>query len=190
MPYKKLVGKINFASSMQSHKQGACNTYDDTYKEVFSTKLDEVFPIGGRKACMENEFLYFYYNITSEQSLDTITIQDTLDNARFMGFQTWGSAKADDATYGYDEDITPEYLLMEGADNGNPGANFKVPWAAFQTYNSDLSSLDAIDQQLGSVTKNSCVAGLLIDDETIKYGKNNDPLDVDYGATEGDAYNE
>lgn len=187
---KKLVGKVNYASSMQTHKQGACNTYDDTYKEVFSTKLEEVFPIGGRKACMENEFLYFYYNITPEQSLDTITIQDTLDNARFMGFQTWGSAKADDATYGYDEDVTPEYLLMEGADNGNPGANFKVPWAAFQTYNSDLSSLDAIDQQLGNVTKNSCVAGLLIDDETIKYGKNNDPLDVDYGATKGDAYNE
>lgn len=179
---KKLVGKVNYASSMQTHKQGSCKTYDDTYRSVFASKLDEVFPIGGRKACEENEFLYFYYNITPEQDLSTITIQDTLDNARFMGFQTWGSAKADDPTYGYDEDITPEYLLMEGADNGNPGANFKVPWAAFQTYDSTLSSLDAINQQLGKVTKQSCTAGLLIDDETIKYGKNNDPLDVDYGA--------
>ena len=186
---KKLVGKVNYASSMQTHKQGACNTYDDTYKSVFSAKLDEVFPLGsGRKACMENEFLYFYYNITPEQDLSTITIQDTLDNARFIGFQTWGSAKADDPTYGYDEDKTPEYLLFEGADNGNPGANFKVPWAAFQTYDSTLSSLDAINQQLGKETKKSYTVGLLIDDETIKYGKNNDPLDVDYGAAKFKPY--
>lgn len=179
---KKLVGKVNYASSMQSHKQGSCITYDDSYKKIFETKLDEVFPIGGRKTVLENEFLYFYYNITPDQSLDTITIQDTLDNAKFLGFQTWGSAKADDPTYGYDEDITPEYVLFEGADNGNPGANFKIPWAAFQTYDSTLNSLDAIDQQLGKETKKSCTVGLLIDDETIKYGKNNDPLDVDYGA--------
>ena len=185
---KKLVGKVNYASSMQSHKQGSCNTYDDTYKSIFSSKLDEVFPIGGRKACMENEFLYFYYNITPDQSLDTITIQDTLDNARFLGFQTWGSAKADDPTYGYDEDITPEYVLFEGADNGNPGANFKVPWAAFQTYDSTTSSLDAINQQLGKDTKKSYTVGLLINDETIKYGKNNDPLDIDYGAAKFKPY--
>ena len=145
---------------------------------------------------MENEFLYFYYNITPEQSLDTITIQDTLDDARFMGFQTWGSAKADDPTYGYDGDITPEYILIEGADNGNPGANFKVPWAAFQTYNSDVDSLTDLTQQTQKVTRQASIEngrytkGLLISDETIKYGNLNDPLDVDYGVTEGAAYNE
>lgn len=193
---KKFVGKVNYASSMQTHKQGACNTYDDTYKSIFASKYDEVFPLGGRKAVLENEFLYFYYNITSEQSLDTITIQDTLDNAKFIGFQTWGSAKADDPTYGYDGDITPEYILLEGADNGNPGANFKVPWAAFQTYNSDLDSLTALTQQTQKVTREASIAdgrytkGLLISDETIKYGKDNDPLDVDYGLTEGSAYDE
>lgn len=193
----KFVGKVNYASSMQSHKQGSCNTYDDAYKSIFSTKTDTVFPIGGRKACLENEFLYFYYNITPEQSLDTITIQDTLENAQFMGFQTWGSAKADNPTYGYDKKKTPEYLLMEGADNGNPGANFKVPWAAFQTYNSELDSLTEIVQQTQKVTREASVEngrytkGLLISDETIKYGVNNDPLDVDYGATEYDPhYNE
>lgn len=185
---KKFVGKVNYASSMQTHKQGACNTYDDTYRSIFSSKLDEVFPLGGRKTCLENEFLYFYYNITPEQSLETITIEETLDGARFMGFQTWGSAKADDPTYGYDGDITPEYILMEGADNGNPGANFKVPWAAFQTYDSTLDSLTNITQQTAKVTTVSHTAGLLISDETIKYGKDNDPLDVDYGATEYEPY--
>lgn len=198
---KKFVGKVNYASSMQTHKQGACNTYDDTYKSIFSGSLDKAFPLGkGRKACLENEFLYFYYNITPEQDLSTITIQDTLDNAKFMGFQTWGSAKADDPTYGYDGDSTPEYALFEGADNGNPGANFKVPWAAFQTYNSDLDSLDDLKQQTEKVTNPVLngspnpnydpTAGLLISDETIKYGKDNDPLDVDYGVTKGLAYKE
>ena len=28
----KLVGKVNFASSMQSHKEGACKLYNDAYK--------------------------------------------------------------------------------------------------------------------------------------------------------------
>lgn len=183
---KKLVGKVNYASSMQTHKQGACSTYDDVYKQVFEASLEKAFPLGfGRKTCLENEFLYFYYNITPDQDLNTITIQDTLDGARFMGFQTWGSAKADDATYGYDKKRTPEYLLVEGADNGNPGANFKVPWAAFQTYDSTQTLANStINQQLGEVTKQSHTIGLLIDDETIKYGVNNDPWDIDYGATE------
>lgn len=193
---KKFVGKVNYASSMQTHKQGSCDAYDGAYKHIFPDKMDTVFPLGGRKTCLENEFLYFYYNLTPGQSLDTITIQDTLDSAEFLGFQTWGSAKADDPTYGYDGDKTPEYLLMEGADNGNAGANFKVPWAAFQTYNSDNDSLTDIIQQTKKVTKNASIEdgrytkGLLISDETIKYGSSNDPLDVDYGATEGLRFNE
>lgn len=193
---KKFVGKVNYASSMQTHKQGSCDAYDGAYKHIFPDKIDTVFPLGGRKACLENEFLYFYYNLTPGQSLDTITIQDTLDSAEFLGFQTWGSAKADDPTYGYDGDKTPEYILMEGADNGNAGANFKVPWAAFQTYNSDNDSLTDITQQTKKVTKNASIEngrytkGLLISDETIKYGSSNDPLDVDYGATKGPKFNE
>ena len=56
------------------------------------------------------------------------------EDVKFFGFQTWGSAKGDDPTYGYDKKETPEYLLVEGADNGSAGANFKQPWAAFQTW--------------------------------------------------------
>ena len=46
------------------------------------------------------------------------------EDVKFFGFQTWGSGKTDDPTYGYG-DNTPEYLLVEGADNGAAGANFK-----------------------------------------------------------------
>jgi hypothetical protein len=97
-------------------------------------------PTGGRKAVVEKEFLYFYYNLKPGETLDTITIKDTLEDAKFMGFQTWGPGKTDDPTYGY-SDNTPEYLLLEGADNANAGANFKMPWAAFQTYDSTIANL-------------------------------------------------
>ena len=182
---KKFVGKVNYASSMQTHKQGACDLFDGAYKSIFQNKLDEKMPTGGRKAVVEKEFLYFYYNLKPGETLDTITINDTLNDANFIGFQTWGPGKADDPTYGYSDD-TPEYILLEGADNGNSGANFKVPWAAFQTYDSTVANIGTqyIKQQPASITKNDFVTGLLIDDETIKFTSADDPLDVDYGVEE------
>ena len=32
---KKFVGKVNYASSMQTHKQGACDLFDGAYKSIF-----------------------------------------------------------------------------------------------------------------------------------------------------------
>nr|DAG90242.1 MAG TPA: hypothetical protein [Crassvirales sp.] len=55
--------------------------------------------------------------------------------AQFFGFFTWGSGKADKPQFGYGDD-TPEYILVEGADNASPGANFHQPWAAFQCWDS------------------------------------------------------
>lgn len=186
---KKFVGKVNYASSMQTHKQGACDLFDGAYKSLFQNSLDTKMPTGGRKAVVEKEFLYFYYNLKPGESLETITINDTLEDARFMGFQTWGPGKADDPTYGYG-DNTPEYILMEGADNGNSGANFKIPWAAMQTYDSTIADIGTqyIKQQPASVTKNDFTTGLLIDDETIKFTAADDPLDVDYGVEEYDPH--
>lgn len=186
---KKFVGKVNYASSMQTHKQGACDLFDGAYKSLFQNSLDTKMPTGGRKAVVEKEFLYFYYNLKPGEALETITINDTLEDARFMGFQTWGPGKADDPTYGYG-DNTLEYILMEGADNGNAGANFKVPWAALQTYDSTVANIGTqyIKQQPASVTKNDFTTGLLIDDETIKFTAADDPLDVDYGLEEYDPH--
>ena len=195
---KKLVGKVNYASSMQSHKQGATRLYDSAYKEIFP---EGSLYSGGKKACIEEAFMYFYYNVDDDAKLDTITINDlftttTVNNivvaedsaVKFLGFQTWGSAKADDPTYGYDEDKTPEYVLFEGADNASPGANFKQPWAAFQTWDSvktkkeNQNTSGAMKQQPKSVTQTDFTAGLLIEGETIQFENDTDPLDVDYGV--------
>ena len=194
---KKLVGKVNYASSMQSHKIGATKLYDRAYKEIFP---EGSLYNGGKKACLEEPFIYFYYNVDDESKLDTITIEDlytttTVNNitvandsdVKFLGFQTWGSAKADDPTYGYG-DNTPEYVLFEGADNASPGANFKQPWAAFQTWDSTKTKKEnqntegAILQQPKSVTTTDFTTGLLIEGETIQFENDTDPLDVDYGV--------
>lgn len=194
---KKLVGKVNYASSMQSHKQGATKLYDRAYKEIFP---EGTLYNGGKKACLEEAFMYFYYNVDDNDKLNTITMEDlyttsvvngiTVANdsdVKFFGFQTWGSAKADDPTYGYDEDVTPEYVLFEGADNASPGANFKQPWAAFQTWTSsktkdeNKNTTNAIVQQPASVTQIDFTTGLLIEGETIQFENDTDPLDVDYG---------
>jgi hypothetical protein len=141
---KKFVGKVNYASSMQSHKLGSVKLFDAAYKQqVFKDTYTDRLYSGGKKSCLEEAFVYFYYNLKPGQDINTIKISDLYtvktvngivvpedQDVKFFGFQTWGSGKADDPTFGYG-DHTPEYLLVEGADNGSTGANFKQPWAAF-----------------------------------------------------------
>lgn len=139
---KKLVGKVNYASSMQSHKQGACKLFHEGYVN----KLDTSWMNGGRKAVLEDDFLYFWVNVPEEDlanlTWDYFREKDSegnktgyynFENCYFLGFQTWGSAKGDEPTSGY-SDATPHYLMLEGADNDNASANFKTPWAAMQIW--------------------------------------------------------
>ena len=212
---KKFVGKVNYASSMQSHKLGSVKLFDKAYKQsAFPSTWNEKLYTGGKKACLEEAFVYFYYNLKPGQDINTITINDlytteTINgivvpndkDVKYFGFQTWGSGKADDPTFGYD-DSTLEYLLVEGADNGSTGANFKQPWAAFQTwtptvtYDGHKNDPKYVVQQPKSVTdpassKYDPTAGLLIEGETIKFDANGtDPWDIDYGLTELDEDND
>ena len=212
---KKFVGKVNYASSMQSHKLGCVKLFDKAYKQsAFKTTYQDKLYSGGKKACLEEAFVYFYYNLKPGQDINTITIDDlyTVENingidvpqdkdVKYFGFQTWGSGKTDDPTYGYG-DNTPEYLLVEGADNGATGANFKQPWAAFQTwtptvtYDGHKNDPSYVVQQPKSITdpKSSSydpTAGLLLEGETIKFDANGtDPWDIDYGLTELDEAND
>ena len=208
---KKFVGKVNYASSMQSHKLGSVKLFDKAYKhKVFPSTYESKLYSGGKKACLEEAFVYFYYNLKPGQDINTITINDLYkvetingievpsdSDVKFFGFQTWGSGKADDPTFGYG-DNTPEYLLVEGADNGSTGANFKQPWAAFQTwtptvnYDTQKENDEYIIQQTKEITDPTSetydpTAGLVIVGETIKFDANGtDPWDIDYGLTELD----
>ena len=205
---KKLVGKVNYASSMQSHKQGATKLFHDGYIQPESG-LNTSWMNGGRKAVLEDEFLYFFVNVPKED-LNSITWDYfreidadgnktgnyNFENCYFLGFQTWGSAKGDEPTSGYDDSV-PYYLMLEGADNDNSAANFKTPWASMQiwgnykggtewvsansTFIETPSNTPTVDKnyyhQFAGGTKNPStglwtpeyINGLLIKDETIVF---------------------
>ena len=202
---KKAVGKVNFASSQQSHKMGIMKLYDDAYKNI-----NGALQTGGRKGAREEPFLYFYWEseklpnkgdkLTKEQnanpelwktwsedSVQRVELAELFNNpdVHFMGFQTWGSAKADDATYGYDEDITPEYLLIEGGENMDPAVNFRVPWHALQRTTGEGSTKQLSIAPTISYTQSleEPWSNLLVKDESIIYQERG-ALDVDYGVDE------
>lgn len=188
---KKLVGKVNTASSMQSHKLGATRCFNDCWFEAIKGETYTPGVTGTRSAVFEEPFLYFYANVedpnevyTCEDLVSSSVINGSVQvddsNVHFFGFLTWGSAKADKPVFGYGDD-TPEYILVEGADNGSPGANFKQPWASFQCWNSRTGE-DA-EQKPKSVTLTDNFTGLLIKDETLKFeSSGTDPWDFDFGC--------
>lgn len=181
----KLVGKVNFASSMQSHKEGACKLYNDAYKS--DTDQKGLSFTGGRKAVHEEAFLYFYL-ITDLESVANYELADLLKNpnVQFMGFQTFGSAKGDKATFGYDDDKTPEYILIEGGENSDPHVNFRRPWAALQRVGLNAAGSKALTN-FPTVTvaeqkspDRDYSKNLWISDESIVY-QNRGSWDVDFG---------
>ena len=121
---KKLVGKINYASSQQSHKQGACDLYNDLYKAIVSdwtVSKTEGYE-NTRVTVVERPFLFFVQTPDDAQPV-------------FQGLMTFGPGKADKPTWGYDKKVFPDMAMMEGSDNNFPLTDFRVPWDDAVTYN-------------------------------------------------------
>jgi hypothetical protein len=148
------VGKINYASSMQSHKMGACNLYNDLYKTCVSNSITD-FTKNERVTVKEEPFLYFVQE--TEGSNDNLKV--------FHGLMTYGPGKADKPTWGVDdEDLMAGDSMLEGADNNNPLTDMRVPWTDAGTDYEDAVIYDA-------------------DKESFMYdGATN--LDFDFGDTE------
>lgn len=115
----KRVAKINYASSMQSHKMGSCRAYHDLYRAIVGdtyvskTKGYE----NTRMAVYQEPFLGFH--------------QETADaEPEFCGLYTYGAGKGDKPTFGYDKKAFPDYVIFEGSDNGTPLTGFQIPWNA------------------------------------------------------------
>ena len=123
---KKLVGKINYASSMQSHKQGACELYNDLFRRIvtdWSVNKEEGFE-DTRVAIIERPLLYFVQTPDDTQPV-------------FQGLMTFGPGKADKPTWGYDKKVFPDMCMMEGSDNNFPLTDCRVPWDESVKYNAD-----------------------------------------------------
>lgn len=114
---QKLVLKINYASSMQSHKQGGTELYNDLYRKVVgltSIQQTEGFE-NTRVAVIERPFLYF-----TQGDNDTEPV--------FQGLGTFGPGKMDKKTWGYDDAVFPDFCMVEGSDNNMPLTDMRVPW--------------------------------------------------------------
>ena len=126
---KKLCGKINFASSMQSHKLGLTWIYNDLFKRlvangVISEPSQMTLQPSARNAVYEKPFLFF--------SRDTETSPIV-----FRYLMTWGAGKGDKPTFGYNKNTTADMLMVEGANNDRPLALFRMPWTDAVTYDPD-----------------------------------------------------
>ena len=126
---KKLCGKINFASSMQSHKLGLCWIFNDVFKELIergamSEPTQVTLQKSARIAVYEKPFLFFH--------------RETEDDPwTFKYLMTWGAGKGDKPSFGFDKKTTPDLLMVDGANNDRPLAVFRIPWNDDIVYSAD-----------------------------------------------------
>ena len=113
----KLCAKVNWASSPQSHKMGATALYEDLYRIVVGGNSITSTPghENCRVAVRQMPFLLF---VQEEEGTEPV----------FAGPVTFGPAKGDKPTFGCDGEDFPDFLMLEGADNGAPLVNRRIPW--------------------------------------------------------------
>lgn len=123
---QKFTAKKNYASSMQSHKVGSVNSYEDLYREMGllnEAMLTEAYK-DARVAVYQMPFVCFEKSVNDEG--------DTIYN--FKGLYTFGPDKGDKYTFGYDTDLFPGMISIEGSDNSPLCTLFRVPWNPEKSY--------------------------------------------------------
>lgn len=126
---QKFTAKKNYASSMQSHKIGAVNSYTDLYRQVGlrnETMQTEQYA-DARVSVYELPFFCFEKQVNDEG--ETVYI--------FRGLYTFGPDKGDKYTFGFDTGLFPGLISIEGADNSPLCTLFRVPWNKNVFYNED-----------------------------------------------------
>ncbi len=122
---QRITAKKNVASSMQGHKMGATNMYDDLYNAV---GLKAGLPSGARVAVYQYPFMGFQ------------KFQD--GSYKFIGLYTVGPDKGDKGTFGYDTDTYPNLLSLEGPNHSPLGTRFLHPWTDETQYNHNAETLE------------------------------------------------
>ena len=155
---KKLVGKMNFASSMQGHKMGLTRAYDELFKQMVADGyLSEpsqfaIWRNAGnvgepRLTVYEKPFLFFHRETEN-------------DPWTFCYLMTFGAGKGDKPTFGFDKNLTPHMMMVEGADNDRQLALFACPWDDDVVYNAEkeawyIGNVKQINFGFGKTSKDS-----------------------------------
>ena len=154
--WQKLVGKINYASSMQSHKMGATNAYNDLYRAVMDASLDTIMANDSKTRCAVKEDMFFFF--VQEEGETT---------PHFEGIMTFGAGKMDKKCWGYDSDTYPDFGMFEGSDNDQRVTNFERPWNDEVTYNAgeeyfEYNGAGNIDFDAGATDENEEPVGAAV----------------------------
>ena len=127
---KRLDAKINWASPMQSHKLGSVNLYNDLWKIVVGT--NEITRLGATsngKKFTGTANGYASCRVAVIQRPFMVFVQESADKPEtFYGLYTMGPSKGDKPTFGYNKKDFPNFVMMEGCDNGAALVNCRVPW--------------------------------------------------------------
>lgn len=123
---QKFTAKKNYASSMQSHKIGSVNSYEDLYREMglLNEAMQTDVYKDARIAVFQMPFICFEKSVNDDG--DTVYT--------FKGLYTFGPDKGDKYTFGHDTDLFPGMISIEGADNSPLCTLFRVPWNPDKPY--------------------------------------------------------
>ena len=154
----KLTAKKNIASSMQYHKMGSVNSFTDLWKAVGLTNEGVEQNSEARVSIYQETFVGF----------EKQTAEDGTVTYKFVGLFTVGPDKGDAATFGYDKDLFPDLLSIEGSDNSPRLTLFQVPWDKRRIrYNAEE---EAYQYQVSELSWENCwdldYADLPADDKT------------------------
>ncbi len=155
----KLVVKINWASSMQSHKAGATALYNDLYRRMCADDKQMLQDNPKARVAVLQKPVYMF-----------VEDPDT-GETRFIGLGTFGPGKMDKPTWGYDKKKYPEFCMVEGADNNRTLTDMRCPWDESVTYDSDeecffKGGMGSIDFDAGATDEAGTPTGAGI--ETVK----------------------
>lgn len=111
----RLTAKKNYASSMQSHKMGACGAYNDLHDLIVGQN-----EAGAMVAVYQYPVFGFLKTL-----VDGTTDQYTYE---FIGMFTVGPDKGDKGTFGYNGEFADTVISMEGTDHSIKGVGFDYPY--------------------------------------------------------------
>lgn len=141
---KRITAKINFASSMQSHKMGATWAFDVLHSSLNGGSLKNEAQVAAESAGTPVPTVAVCQYPAFGFSKDG-------DSYIFIGLFTIGADKGDKPTFGYDNpNFEDELITLEGTDHTPRLALFNHPWdsdVAYRASNECLNIITGVAEQ-------------------------------------------
>ena len=135
---KRITAKINFASSMQSHKMGATYAYTLLHDSIDNGAILNEAQVAAQQAGAPVPTVAVY-------EYPAFGFSKVGDTYEFIGMFTIGPDKGDKPTFGYDkEDFENSLITLEGTDHTPRLALFNHPWDSDVEYRATNECLNIV----------------------------------------------